>query len=42
MGWEWQLAAAVVGATVLENVAIRGLDNLLVPLFVVLLLNGLV
>jgi phytol kinase len=42
IAWEWQLAAVVVGATALENVAIRGLDNLLVPLFVALLLNSVV
>jgi phytol kinase len=34
----WFIAIAVV-ATILENVAVRGLDNLLVPLFVAVALN---
>lgn len=35
----WWVIMATVGATVIENLAVRGLDNLLIPIWVALLLS---
>lgn len=41
-GFHWEFIPLVLGATIIENVAVRGFDNLLIPLFVAVLLSRIV
>jgi phytol kinase len=41
-GFSWWLPAGVIGATLLENIAVRGLDNLAVPIYIAVVLKMLV
>ena len=42
LGFHPSFIALVLGATLLENLAVRGLDNILIPLFVAVVLSQLV